>query len=725
VDISTVNANWHLRRLLAMSPAEIAARIPRSARHRLDDLSWRTMRPLWRSAWEPEVERVSRRPPPAPQGFLTPERARGLLCRDPQGAARTVEAAEAAAAGRFRFFGYPEVELPRPIDFSRDPFSGRLWPPRHSKTIDHRRGEFGDPKWAWELNRCQHLPLLVEAWLLTGDEQFAERAVSDFTDWVSQQPPGRGIAWANSLEVGLRAISFACTYDALRASKAMPPASAEKALLSLWQHGKWITRDPSTHSSANNHRIGELTGLATVALLVPELRAAERWERLAVDGLASEAERQILRDGVGAEQAFAYQLFVLELLLLTVAVLECRGLAVPEEISAALERSADAIAVEVGDDEPEPTYGDADDGRAIRLDADDSCGARSVAASLSAYLGHSGARRVARALDPAAWWLFGAAGADRFDATMAAGPSESAWLSDGGIVVLRDSSRRAIVDVGPLGYLSLAAHGHADALQMTLADRGEDLVVDPGVGSYYARPDLRDAFRGTAFHPTVVVDGVDQSEAGGAFLWRSHAQTTLLHLDLEQGVVVAAHDGYRRLPDPVDHTRAIAALPDGGVVVCDQLSAAAEHHFAQRWPLHPALEAAQAGDQVLRVTRAGQPRLLIALAASVPARLELVRGREDPPAGWWSPRLEEKVPAWLGSWEAHHRGRVHLAAFLFPMRAEAWPTAELSLSSEGSSAVIEVARPGELVQVVVDFERAAIEVVARSEPELLPVGAGR
>jgi hypothetical protein len=30
---------WYLRRLLAMSPAEIVARVSRSARHRLDDLS--------------------------------------------------------------------------------------------------------------------------------------------------------------------------------------------------------------------------------------------------------------------------------------------------------------------------------------------------------------------------------------------------------------------------------------------------------------------------------------------------------------------------------------------------------------------------------------------------------------------------------------------------------------------------------------------------------------
>jgi uncharacterized heparinase superfamily protein len=698
-----------------MSPAEIAARLPRTARHRLDDLAWRSMTPLWRYVWQPSLDRIARRPAAAPPyGFLTRDRAQGLVGRDRSGSASTIEAAERVLSGRFRFFGYPEVELARPIDFSRDPFSGLPWPSRNAKTIDFRQAAVGDPKWIWELNRCQHLPLLVQAWLLSGEERFAEQAVSDLRDWIEQQPPGRSIAWANSLEVGLRAVSFACTYDALRGTPAMSPDQTEAALLSLWQHGRWLTRDPSTHSSANNHRIGELVGLAALALLAPELHSAERWERLAIDGLGVEAGRQILRDGVGAEQSFAYQLFVVDLLLVAAALLECRGKSVPLELTAALDRAADAIAAQVGDGEPAPTYGDADDGRAIRLDADELRDVRSIAAALGAYLGHPGARRVAGSVDPTAWWLFGAAGAERFGLTAPDDSPDSVWLPHGGIVILRHGSRRVLIDVGPLGYLSLAAHGHADALQITLADNGEDLVVDPGVGSYYGRPDLRSVFRGTGFHPTVEVDGTDQSEPGGPFLWRRHAQSTLLHVDLERGTVVGKHDGYRRLADPVQHLRAAVALPDGGVIVCDQLEATGEHEFAQHWPLHPALDVVAASESALRVTRAGEPRLLIVLAASEPARLELAHGQERPPAGWWSPRLEAQIPAWRCSWQIRGRGLVHVAAFLLPVRAEPWPEPELSLSSAGPRAVLELAESEGVQRVEFDFERAAVLVAAPS-----------
>jgi len=44
------------------------------------------------------------------------------------------------------------------------------------------------------------------------------------------------------------------------------------------------------------------------------------------------------------------------------------------------------------------------------------------------------------------------------------GAPASLFAPHGGLVVLRTTARRLTMDVGPLGYLSTAAHGHADAL---------------------------------------------------------------------------------------------------------------------------------------------------------------------------------------------------------------------------------------------------------------------
>ena len=562
--------------------------------------------------------------------------------------AETIAAAERFLAGKVRYFGYPEVELPAPIDYNLDPYSGETWPSRHSKFIDYRNEEIGDPKWIWELNRCQELPLLAQAWLLSGDERFAEEAAVRMESWTRRQPPGRGIAWSSGFEAGIRGISLALTIDALRAYRGFDEERRRAGLLTLHQHAGWIRFDPSTHSSANNHRIGELAGLATIGLLAPELAASDEITSLALTELSAEAGRQIEQDGTGAEQAFAYHLFVVDLLLIVAALLIARSEAIPAGIVSALDRSADALWAQMGSDEPAPTYGDDDDGRAARLDPFESRDARGVAASLAACRGHSRARLVAGSLDPAALWLFGTDGAVQFDAVCPAPEPPSVVLPDAGLVILRGDDLRAMVDVGPLGYLSLAAHGHADSLQLTVSEGARELIVDPGAGSYYGHPSWRRRFRGTGFHATVEVDGEDQSEAGGPFLWSAHARTTLLHADPASGLVIAEHDGYQRLEHPVLHRRAVA-VRENVIVVVDRVSALGGvegHRYRQTWPFHPALTAELGEANAVHLHESGERRLTVALRASAPADLTLFRGSDDPFEGWSSPRLEEIVPAW-------------------------------------------------------------------------------
>ena len=68
-----------------------------------------------------------------------------------------------------------------------------------------------DPKIIHELNRQQHLPRLAKAYLLTGDERYASEAVAQLNSWIDQNPPGRGINWQSSLEIGIRTISWLWT----------------------------------------------------------------------------------------------------------------------------------------------------------------------------------------------------------------------------------------------------------------------------------------------------------------------------------------------------------------------------------------------------------------------------------------------------------------------------------------------------------------------------------
>lgn len=92
-------------------------------------------------------------------------------------------------------------------------------------------------------------------------------------------------------------------------------------------------------------------------------------------------------------------------------------------------------------------------------------------------------------------------------------------------------------DGGPHGFLSIAAHGHADALSVEVRHDGVDLLADPGTFCYHGQPEWRQYFRSTLGHNTLQVDGADQSVSGGPFLWTRHARSRVLVADTSDAAV--------------------------------------------------------------------------------------------------------------------------------------------------------------------------------------------
>lgn len=635
---------WYLARVRTMGAPEIGWRIGTAAveatrvlapRERVRRVLHEPTEQGWARAFENFRDGMGR--PVVLDGGRAAELAREL----PDEVSAVVEAADAALEGRFAFFGQKAVRYVGGIDWNYDLRAGYRWPDRPAARINHRTLP-GDPKWIWELNRLQHLPWLAQAWLFTGEDRYAEGALDQLDSWLDQNPTGRGIAWRGGFEAGLRAISVAVAVQGLRHAPSMTVERYRRIVTMLAESAEICWRDRSRFSSANNHVLGELAGAATVGILFPELAGARRWERNALRALAREADRQILPDGAGAEQSSTYLIFSAQLLLVPAALVQLRGDRPPAPIIGAVRRSADHLADLVGPGEPFPRYGDEDGGLALRLNPQPIATLDRHLAMVAAV---EGGRRALPA-DLAARWLAGrrvVAGAPQ----ERNGPAGSWYAPHGGIVVLRRPGRRIMIDVGPLGYLSLAAHGHADALAVTIAVDGHDLIGDPGTGSYYAQPAWRRAFRGTRMHATVAVDDLDQSVSGGSFLWTRHAVTTVRTVDLERGIVEAEHDGYRRLDAPVRHRRYVVAPPGwDSVLVLDLLDGEGQHRFRTSWPLHPDLGVEDHGPTQL-VERATEPVLQVASASTAAIHPYRVRGDDEKGLGWWSHHFESRTPAWL------------------------------------------------------------------------------
>jgi hypothetical protein len=466
--------------------------------------------------------------------------------------APAVAAARELLAGRWSLFGHA-VTLDDPPRWSRNAVTGAEWPALPSRELDWRRSDLaGGAKFAWEAGRLTMLPTLALAARLTGEAPFAERATRWLDDFTARNPLGHGIHHRAGIEMAVRVLTVSWTLALL--GERAGAARLDACLGLLAQQARHCRDHLSLGSSANNHLIAEYAGPTTLAAAFPALRGGRALLDRGLAGLERETLRQIHEDGVPAEQAFGYLPFVWELLLVPFIAAEIAGEtvsgAVRERLRASLE-FARAIRLPDGS---WPRVGDEDDGRVL--------------------LACEGASRLDRVGNALAAWLDADALAD-VDPALAllltgriprpARPAADArhTFHVGGYTVWRGRGLVVTFDHGPLGLGSLAAHGHADALSLTIFRGVDPIAIDPGTLAYQEDAEARDRGRGTPAHGTVHFGGRSQSEMRGAFLWGRRA------------AVRAAGDAFEcRWAGGETHARRVE-VEDGRIRVDDRVHGAA------------------------------------------------------------------------------------------------------------------------------------------------------
>lgn len=653
---------WYLNRLRAMSPPELAHRLQEEARRRLSRL-----RPL-----DPAVLLLPGAEEALPE---LPGLRAGLARLAARGDLAARLAAQAAAVGRgeVQVFGrpwpcMPEPNPPRSVperdgsgcahwpvpDWHWDPDSESRWPAeRFCFDIPFRHGVAGgdgagggpaDAKHVWELNRLTYLQPVAAHACLSGEAPARQACLRHLGDWLARNPPYRGINWASGIELAMRCVSLLAVL-ALLDARTLPAALRRCLALSLAAHGYWLQRFPSRFSSANNHLVAELAGLFLLGSLFPGLRPAAGWEAAGRQGLEAEIGRQILDDGSGAEQAPAYAALSLEWFALAAQV----GAALGRPFSAAyLDRLARAGAWlrEIADrNGAAPDIGDADGSSLFPSEVPQPLYPAAVRGVLAQVTGRPelAPPQVVPGLRHA---LFG---------LPAAGSAASDGLRtfpDGGLTVLRwavPASPQPIealllLDHGPLGYLSIAAHGHADALAVWLHLDGRPVLADAGTWLYLGAGPWRDHFRGTPAHNTLSIAGLDSSRPAGPFNWRARARARLLRAgrDGAHWHAAAEHDGFVAATG-YRHRRMLQREGPGLVRIVDELVGdGGEVPVEIGFQFAADLDVTESGGG-WTVARAGRPVLALRHEGGLTGRV--AAGVADPPQGWVSPRFGIRCPA--------------------------------------------------------------------------------
>ncbi|MEO8062072.1 MAG: alginate lyase family protein [Pseudomonadota bacterium] len=641
---------WYLRRLKRMTGAEVVHRLARGVR---------TVSAQFSSNALPERDALA-----TDFRFLPP-----CIALSPDA---LIAAAERVLAGRYSFFDLEDCELGDPPQWNRDPLTHRVAGVRRASAIDYRdEREVGNIKYLWEANRHLHLATLAQAHVLTGDSRYALGIQQQIDSWIEQCPQGRGPNWVSALELGIRLINWSITWQLLGGSRAKlfstPEGAAfrERWLRSVFEQTRMVVGNLSRFSSANNHLIGEAAGVYIAASTWPLWPQMHGWGERCRAILEVECHKQNAPDGGNREQAFAYQTFVLDFLLIAGLAARARGEDFSPSYWRRIEHMIDFLASMTSFAGRLPMVGDGDDGCVVNLASEPGFSPHgSLIATGAVLFERPDLAAKAGALDSKTATLLGVEAVRRLAFLKQrgrAGFRPQIQFAESGYYLLGNAFEtpdevRLLVDAGTLGYLSIAAHGHADALAFTLEIGDKEILIDPGTYSYHTDPAWRRYFRSTLAHNTVGIDNEDQSQQAGSFMWSDHALARCIEFQTGTGrqTFVGEHYGYRRLADPVVHRREIVFDPDQQVIeVIDQLRCGGEHSARRAWHFSENCQV-ECVDTGIKVTQ-GTTQVCFE-PIEEPERVELHRGGSAEQGGWISRSFGHKVPCTTVLWHSRVRG---------------------------------------------------------------------
>jgi hypothetical protein len=556
--------------------------------------------------------------------------------------------------GRFDLLGYCNLDFGDPIDWHLDPVSGRRAPLRHWTRIDPSDyASLGDAKVICELNRHQWFVQLGQAYRLTREKRYAQNLVRYLEAWLRDNPAGMGINWTSSLELALRVIAWSWALVLISDSGAMSPSLFAAVVESVNAHATHIERYLSYYFSPNTHLTGEALGLLYAGILFPQLEGAERWRSIGTRILIDEIERQVLADGVYFERATCYQRYTVETYLHLMILGQRSGIALPAIIGERVKSMLDFLVSVSRPDGSMPSIGDMDGGDLLPLSRNDPQDIRASFSTAAVLFQEPTYAWAAGGLAPETLWLLGASALETFEALRASPPPESEScrvFPEGGFAVMRSGwdrdSHALIFDTGPLGCPVSGGHGHADLLSIQCTIFGQPFLVDAGTCCYAANNELRDFFRGTAAHSSVMVDREDQAKPAGPFAWQSRPAGQLLCWTSNATLAFAdaEHDGYRTLADPVTHRRRVIFVKPRYWIILDDLTGAAPHHVEFRFQFAP-MDIRIGNSGWTRATLDGECGVLVRAFTTTRLEAEVREGRRSPLEGWVSPDYGQAEPA--------------------------------------------------------------------------------
>lgn len=399
--------------------------------------------------------------------------------------------------------------------------TGNKWPAGEFSynILVSQREDIGDIRTNWELNRHFQFVGLAKNYYISREKRYLEELAFLFKDWNRTNLFLHGVQWTSAMEVAIRVVSWSYMYIFVK------KADPDNKFLNDVSHGikvmaLYILKHKARYSSANNHLIVEMLGVGVAGFLF----GINKWIRIAVNTLTDELPKQNYPDGVNKEMSLHYQAFIMEAYGLMWLLMKNNNMQVPGIWEKYLKNMSKFVADSYGKYGEVISFGDNDNGKILDFTGGKKNYYEYVLQLMGCILDVRYTEK--KLMENICWIVDNKTLYKYYNKDLYTPPLVSVY-DKGGYTFFRSRDYKILIgfDHAGLGFGSIAAHGHADALSIQVFYSGIPLLTDPGSYNYHVPKKIRDENRKTGSHNTVYVEGIEQAEILGPFLWGKRFKT--------------------------------------------------------------------------------------------------------------------------------------------------------------------------------------------------------
>ena len=551
-----------------------------------------------------------------------------------------------ASRGVIRAFQRWDADYGSPIDWHRNPTTGRSWPhDLHWSKALRAEAAAGDVKLTWEIGRFPQAYWFARAaaYFPPQAQSFTQAFLSHFDSFLHANPFGVGVHWGSGQEVVFRSMAWLFARSAFQSLGTLPASFDARLAPALVQATGYVAGhiEYAQHAVYNNHLLSEAFGLLLGGLIFPSHSAGSGWSRRGLDLLNQQADAQIYPDGGYIQQSHNYHRLAVQVYLYALSVLQSLQPQADIRFLPALERSLEfLLAHQNPTDGSLPNYGANDGALPCLLSTCDYSDFRPTLQAAS--LATRGERLYpAGPWDEEAAWLLGP---DHLSAPQRSFTRRSVSFAHTGFHVLR-ANRPDTFAAFRCGTLR-DRFSQIDMLHLDVWWKGHNVLTDPGSYLYNGPAAWNEYCMRTAGHNTLQVDGLDQMLHYRRFKCLYWTKARLLRFEdsPDWTLCEGEHYGFQRTASGVVHRRSVWFRKDGLWVVADHVLGSGTHDLRLHWlagdfPVLPSREPAAVALQ----TPSGAFHLSVLTHNGQPLPAAVAIGQTDPPRGWLSRYYGEKT----------------------------------------------------------------------------------